>query len=150
MINFDGPYINLLAHVDGEDNLRDGLLETISATSINLVEGNGGAVATLPGDFEGTLGVFGIKTDYFFSDQLVRTGVNIEFSKIDAGTDYTAKTLALAQDVTQTEAETGLLCTISDGSLIEAELLAAADGVSRGGLSYVVSATEYDGTRHRI
>lgn len=140
----DGGQIDLISDVEGEENLLDDISDIITTTTYSQVEDNGGAVVTLPSDFDGTLGVFETTTDFFFNDQLVRTEVSIQFAKIDAGTDFTAGTLAQAQEVTQTEAETGPVYTISDGSLTERELLNGADGVSAGGFSYVVSATEYD------
>ena len=144
-VNFgDGGQIELISDVDGEETLLDDIDDLITSTSYNLVEDNGGAVVTLPTAFEGTLGVFETTTDFFFNDQLVRTEVTIQFSLIAPGTDFTEGTLALAEDVTQTNSETGPVYTISDGSLTERELLTGADGVASSGFSYQVSATEYD------
>ena len=142
----DGGQIERVVDVAAEDNLIDDIEDIITSTTLALVEDNGGAVITVPSDFEGRLAVFETTTDFFNNGQLVRTEVTMQFTNIAPDTDFVADTLPFAEDFTQTTSEDGPVYTISDGSLTENEFLFGVSGDSPVGFSYGASVVEYDAT----
>lgn len=137
----DGGQIDAVVDVAGEGNLTDGIEDYVSDFIITQVDG--GAVVTVPTDFSGELAILETTKDFFFEGQLVRTDVTVATLAVDAGTDFTASTIALADEVTQTPTDAGSNNVITDGSLTEEEFFLEVPGTEFQG-SFGVSVTEFD------
>lgn len=139
----DGGQINVVVDVASEEALTDGIEDYISSTTIALLESNGGAIVTLPNNFEGELVVLETTTDYFFEGQLVRTDVTVGFATLDEATDFATSALTLADQATETATSEGADYAITDGSLTVNEFVNQVPGTATLG-SFGVSTIEYD------
>ena len=140
----DGGQISEIIEVADQDALLNNIETNISYYLTKFLDDNGGVNILITSSLDAQFAAFETTMDSYFEGQLVRTEVFMEYSLVNAGTDFAASALTLAGQVSETPTPEGAAYEILDGSLTAEEFFRLAPETTPFNSSYRVSTTEFD------